>query len=132
MKAINWMGDNLRHNLNHLKEIFMEDGEAQTNQNIKALNEEKEKWRRLYASLAASIPKMKIELDNLRRDVEINRKNCENANKAAQISKTILHTTMRDHGEKEKEYIALINGMKSKLRELGYDGDFDRLGNKDH
>jgi len=98
-------------------------------EDIKALKEEKEKWRKLYTSLAAAIPRINTEMDALRKMAEISRRNCENANKAAQTSKTILHTTMAQHNEKEKTYIALINGLKRKLREMGYDGNFDHLGN---
>lgn len=88
-----------------------------------------EKYKRLYDSLAKANQKAERTIQDLKAQAAALSANLINANNALDINKTILRDATDQHNLKEKGLIDLLTNLKAKLREMGYHGNFDNLGN---
>ena len=86
------------------------------------------KYKQLYRSLAKANKNAEQTIKDLQLRIQTLTANLENAQRAVDINKTLLHQVTHEHNNKEQGLIALMTQLKAKLREMGYDGDFDRLG----
>jgi hypothetical protein len=96
--------------------------------NDKLLKEELEKWKTLYTGAGVVIRSLERQLADLSTKLSVAESNLSNAQNAVAINKTILRQVTEEHNRKEKDLIEFMNRLKAKLREMGYDGSFDRLG----
>lgn len=90
--------------------------------------EELEKWKTLYTGAGVVIRSLERQINDLQTQLSLAVANLKNANDALAINKTILRQATTEHSRKEQELIEFMNRLKAKLREMGYDGSFDRLG----
>jgi len=94
----------------------------------KELKQHLDKYKALYKSTSDA----NRRLQQVNADLQIHLKtalaNLVNAQKAVTINKTMLRQVAEGHNRKEQELIELLTQLKAKLRELGYNGDFDSLG----
>jgi hypothetical protein len=86
------------------------------------------KYKQLYRSLAKANKNAEQTINDLQLKVQNLTANLENAQKAVDINKNLLHQVTHEHNNKEQALIGLLTKLKAKLREMGYDGNFDRLG----
>jgi hypothetical protein len=86
------------------------------------------KYKQLYRSLAKANINAEQTIKDLQLQVQTLTANLENAQKAVDINKNLLHQVTHEHNNKEQALIGLLTKLKAKLREMGYDGNFDRLG----
>ena len=86
------------------------------------------KWKELYQSLSKRFESMDNTINEQRATIVSLRHNLSSAEKAAEISKSSLITSVTGSNSKEQEYIGVINKLKAKIREMGHHGDFDNLG----
>jgi hypothetical protein len=96
--------------------------------NDKLLIEERDKWKNLYTGAGVVIRSLERQLNDLQTQLSLAVANLKNANDALAINKTILRQAAEEHNRNEKELIEFMNRLKAKLREMGYHGSFDRLG----
>ena len=87
-----------------------------------------EKYKRLYDSLAKANLKAERTIKDLKAQVANLSETLANANRAFDINKTIMRNATDQHNQKEKGLIDLLTNLKAKLREMGYNGNFDNLG----
>ena len=87
-----------------------------------------EKYKRLYESLAKANQKAERTIQDLKAQIANLSETLANANRAFDINKTILRDATDQHNQKEKGLIDLLTNLKAKLREMGYNGNFDNLG----
>jgi hypothetical protein len=96
--------------------------------NDKLLKEELEKWKTLYSGACVVIRSLERQLESLASKAQIAEMNLKNAQDAVLINKTLLRQVTEENNKNEKELIEFMNRLKAKLREMGYNGSFDRLG----
>lgn len=94
----------------------------------KEAKESLEKYKRLYRSLAIAHRVAEEKINELQLQVQILKTNLVNAQGAVDINKKLLHQVSHEHNNKEQALIGLLTNLKAKMREMGYDGDFDNLG----
>lgn len=97
-------------------------------QSLKQVMQERDKWKSLYNGLGDTVQRLEKEICQLTIKVSQAQSNQNNASSASEINKNILRQATEEHNRKEQEMVGLITKLKAKLREMGYDGDFDRLG----
>ena len=97
--------------------------------NIKEAKQQLAKYKQLYSSLANANRKAQQTINDLQAQLNTAQANLLNANNAVEINKKILRNATDEHKKKEKGLIDLLTNLKAKLREMGYDGDYDSLGN---
>jgi hypothetical protein len=95
----------------------------------KELEDEGIKWKSLYKGIARTNERFQIQINDLSRRLATAETNLVNAQNAVDLNKNMLHQVSTENNKKEQELIALMNKLKAKLREMGYDGSFDSLGN---
>jgi uncharacterized protein YjaG (DUF416 family) len=97
--------------------------------NNREIKEHLRKYKALYQSLAEANKRQTQTILELQNQVSTLSSNLVNAQKAVDINKGILRSATEGHNLKEQELISLLTGMKAKLREMGYNGNYDNLGN---
>jgi len=79
-----------------------------------------DKYKRLYESLC----KAHIALENrnagLLIENEFLKTSLDNADKAINIIKMNMLNAITDNNSKEQDYIKIVQGLRAKLKELGY------------
>lgn len=100
--------------------------------NKSKIKEELEKYKSLYRSMVNGNKKMEQTILDLRLRLGAVMQNLENANQAVQMNKDMLRQIGEEHNKKERGLIAFMNQLKAKLKEMGYNGSFDRLGPEDN
>jgi predicted nucleic acid-binding Zn-ribbon protein len=96
----------------------------------KQLKEELGKYKRQYRLIVNRCEQLEKQNNKAEEMLEVMRNNLLEAQKSVDLNKALLRQTMEEHSKKEHGLVALMNGMKAKLREMGYDGNFDNLGNE--
>jgi cysteinyl-tRNA synthetase len=97
----------------------------------KQMQDRMDKFRRLYKGLAETNRRFEQTINDLKSALATALANNTNCQKALDLNKTMLRQMSEEHGKKEQELIKLLTQLKAKLREMGYDGNFDNLGNED-
>lgn len=94
----------------------------------KQLKAELEKYKRQYKILVGRCEQLDNENADLKAKLTMMAKNLTNAQNAFDANKALLRQMGEEHNKKEQDLIEFMNKLKAKLRELGYNGNFDRLG----
>ena len=95
------------------------------NMNMKKIKEEFDIYKRQYQNLVSRCKQLENQLaDSEKREV-IMRNNLFQAQNALDTNKMLLRQMVEEQSKKEHSLIDLINRLKSKLREMGYNGNFD-------
>jgi cysteinyl-tRNA synthetase len=97
---------------------------------MKQMKGRMDKFRRLYNSTVIANRRFEQTINDLKASLATALANNANCQKALDINKTLIRQMSEEHGKKEQELIKLLTQLKAKLREMGYDGNFDNLGNK--
>jgi hypothetical protein len=100
------------------------------NMNAKKIKEELDKYKRQYRNLVSRCEQLESQLIAADEREVIMRNNLLHAQNALDSNKAMLRQMVAEQSKKEHGLIDLMNGLKAKLREMGYDGNFDRLGNQ--
>ena len=95
----------------------------------KELEEHLSKFKRLYRSVGDANKRYEQIISDLQTKLVTAESNLENAQQAVNINKTLLRQLAEENSKKEEGLINLLTQLKKKLREMGYDGNFDSLGN---
>ena len=88
-----------------------------------------DKYKRLYRVTGEANKRFERTITDLIGHNKTLGANLINAQNAVDLNKILLRQMMEDHNQKQHDLIALLTSLKAKLREMGYDGDFDNLGN---
>ena len=96
--------------------------------NRKELEDQYNKYRRLYKSTAEANKRFEQTIRDLQAQLRTALSNLENANNALAIQKDLNRQMGEEHNRKQQELVEYMNLLKGKLRELGY-ADFNNLGN---
>lgn len=96
--------------------------------NEKIIKEELAKYKRQYKIIVDLNKQMESEIAANKDVITLLTQNLENAQKALDIQKNLGRQMSAEWSKKEQGLIEFMNCLKNKLREMGYDGDFDRLG----
>jgi len=98
--------------------------------NNKKMKDELDKYKRQYKNIV----NRNVQLENqFQRQEEKNQQllnSLVECQKAVDMNKTLLRKFGEEHNRKENEMVDLMNRLKAKLREMGYNGNFNRLGNE--
>lgn len=92
------------------------------------LQESLDHWKRLHNNVAETNKRFQAQVHDLTVRLKTMEMNLANAQKASDINKNMLRQMGEAHTKKEQELIKLLTQLKAKLREMGYDGSFDNLG----
>lgn len=87
------------------------------------------KFKQLYKSVADANKRWEKTNNDLMKQLQIANNNLVNAQNAVNMHKNMLVQTTEAHNKKEQGLVELLNKLKAKIREMGYHGDFDSLGN---
>lgn len=95
----------------------------------KEMSDKLDKYIKLYKSVSDANKRLEQSNRDLQNQLATAKANLENANNAVEINKNLLRQMTEEHSKKEQELIDLMTRLKAKLREMGYDGNLDNLGN---
>lgn len=85
-------------------------------------------WKKHYKSVSERCKKLEAQVQEQDRNIMFLSHSLKNAQTAVQLNKDVLLKVTEEHNKKEKDLIDFMNKLKAKLREMGYDGNFDNLG----
>lgn len=94
----------------------------------KQLKAELDKYKRQYKIVVGRCQQLEAAVEDANARMAIMGKNLINAQSAVDANKTLMRRMGEEHNRKEQELIEFMTNLKAKLRELGYNGHFDRLG----
>lgn len=97
--------------------------------NAKKLKDELDKYKRSYTNLVARCEQLESHLRAADEREAGLRNNLLQAQNALDTNKLMLRQMVAEQSQKEHGLIDLLNRLKTKLREMGYNGSFDNLGN---
>ena len=96
--------------------------------NSKLLKDELDKYRRQYDGLVEIHRILEKKLEQVQMALSFSVTNLGNAQQAVDMNKKLMRQMGEEHNKKEQDLIVFMNQLKAKLREMGYDGNFDKLG----
>jgi len=96
--------------------------------NAKLLKDELDKYRRSYKRLVERNDELEARYHEQEERIAVLARSVEHCQKALDMNKDLMRRLGEEHNHKENDMVALLTGLKAKLREMGYNGDFDRLG----
>lgn len=86
------------------------------------------KYKRLYRATGEANKRLEAVNKDLMGRLSVAEANLGNCQQALDMNKQLLRQMAEGHNAKEQGLVELLNKLKAKLREMGYHGDFDRLG----
>ena len=89
--------------------------------------DELKKWKTLYQGIAEQNDRLEKRHMAQLAAMKVMRENLNNAQKAVEINKEMLRNSMTEFNAKEQEYIKVMNGLREKLKDVGF-SDFNSLG----
>lgn len=95
----------------------------------KVLKETLAKFKALYKSTSEANIRLQQTNADLQKQLKTSLANLAHAQISVDLNKKMLRQMAEENNRKENELIELLTQLKAKLRELGYDGNFDNLGN---
>lgn len=100
--------------------------------NAKLLKAEFDQYKRSYKLIVARNTQLEEQWVQQEARIELLGKSLEQCQRGLDLNKTLMRQLGEEHNKKENELVALLTGLKAKLREMGYNGDFDNLGHENN
>lgn len=100
--------------------------------NFKELKADFEKFRRSYALIIERNAQLEKQYEQQEERIALLSRCLENCQKALDINKSLMRQISAEHDKKENSLVELLTALKAKLRDMGYNGNFDRLGQQNN
>jgi len=98
-------------------------------ENIQELRNEFDKYKRSYNAIVKRNTDLENQYVAQENRIQLLMSSLDNCQKALDINKNLMRKLAEEHNNKESSLVDFMNKLKKKLRELGYNGSFDNLGN---
>ena len=100
--------------------------------NAKLLKDELDEYKRSYKRIVARNEQLEEQWVAQEARIKLLGDSLANCQQALDINKTNMRQLAEENQKKENDLVALLTSLKAKLREMGYNGDFDNLGHQDN
>lgn len=97
--------------------------------NNKQLKDDFDKYKRSYAAIVDRNVQLEKRYAEQEDRIAVLSGSLENCQKALDMNKSLMRQISDEHSKKENSLVEILTALKAKLREMGYNGDFDNLGN---